>query len=69
MRTWSVQDVHDWLVREGFSREAQAFKEQEIDGACLLLMKRMDVLTGLGIKLGPAVKIHSRILRFQESSI
>lgn len=31
---------------------------QEIDGKSLLLMTRNDVLTGLSIKLGPALKIY-----------
>ncbi|KAF6769208.1 hypothetical protein AHF37_11989 [Paragonimus kellicotti] len=65
VRAWSVDHVRDWLLEEGFSREAEAFSQQEIDGACLLLMKRMDVLTELGIKLGPAVKIYERIKRLQ----
>ncbi|KAA3682197.1 uncharacterized protein DEA37_0000676 [Paragonimus westermani] len=65
VRAWSVDNVRDWLLEEGFSREAEAFSQQEIDGACLLLMKRMDVLTELGIKLGPAVKIYERIKRLQ----
>uniref|UniRef100_A0A3Q0KMT0 Phd finger protein, putative n=1 Tax=Schistosoma mansoni TaxID=6183 RepID=A0A3Q0KMT0_SCHMA len=62
---WSVDHVQQWLLEEGFPREAEAFYQQEIDGTCLLLMKRMDVLTELGIKLGPAVKIYERIKRFQ----
>lgn len=32
--------------------------QQEIDGKSLLLMTRNDVLTGLSIKLGPALKIY-----------
>ncbi|TGZ63717.1 hypothetical protein CRM22_006765 [Opisthorchis felineus] len=65
VRAWSVEHVREWLLEEGFPREAEAFCQQEIDGACLLLMKRMDVLTELGIKLGPAVKIYERIKRLQ----
>lgn len=34
------------------------FNWQEIDGKSLLLMTRNDVLTGLSIKLGPALKIY-----------
>lgn len=33
---------------------------QEIDGKSLLLMQRNDVLTGLSIRLGPALKIYER---------
>ena len=38
---------------------------QEIDGKSLLLMKRSDVLTGMSIKLGPALKIHRHVQRLQ----
>ncbi|VDQ01568.1 unnamed protein product [Trichobilharzia regenti] len=65
VNAWTVEHVQQWLLDEGFPREAEAFYQQEIDGTCLLLMKRMDVLTELGIKLGPAVKIYERIKRFQ----
>lgn len=47
---------------------------QEIDGKSLLLMQRSDVLTGLSIRLGPALKIyehHVKVLQrshFQEHS-
>lgn len=34
------------------------FPLQEIDGKSLLLMQRTDVLTGLSIRLGPALKIY-----------
>lgn len=39
---------------------------QEIDGASLLLLKRADVLSTLGLKLGPAVKIFRHISNLQE---
>ena len=42
---------------------------QEIDGKSLLLMKRSDVLTGLSIKLGPALKIHSHVARLQAEAM
>ena len=38
---------------------------QEIDGKSLLLMKRSDVLTGLSLKLGPALKIYAHVQRLQ----
>jgi hypothetical protein len=36
---------------------------QEIDGKSLLLMQRSDVLTGLSIRLGPALKIYERHIK------
>lgn len=58
--------MSDWLLEQGnFEKEADAFRQQDIDGACLMLLKRMSVLTDVGIKLGPAVKIFDRIKRLQ----
>lgn len=55
---WAVTDVVDYFKAAGFEEQANAFKDQEIDGKSLLLMTRNDVLTGLSIKLGPALKIY-----------
>ncbi|KAL8211751.1 UNVERIFIED_CONTAM: hypothetical protein K2H54_015331 [Gekko kuhli] len=55
---WTVTDVVDYFTEAGFAEQASAFQEQEIDGKSLLLMQRTDVLTGLSIRLGPALKIY-----------
>ncbi|XP_020786981.1 sterile alpha motif domain-containing protein 1 [Boleophthalmus pectinirostris] len=55
---WSVSDVVSYFSAAGFPEQAAAFRTQEIDGKSLLLMQRSDVLTGLSIKLGPALKIY-----------
>uniref|UniRef100_A0A8C8RLA6 SAM domain-containing protein n=1 Tax=Pelusios castaneus TaxID=367368 RepID=A0A8C8RLA6_9SAUR len=55
---WTVMDVVDYFTAAGFAEQALAFQEQEIDGKSLLLMQRTDVLTGLSIRLGPALKIY-----------
>lgn len=62
---WSISDVVDFFTSAGFSEQAEAFRDQEIDGKSLLLMKRSDVLTGLSIKLGPALKIHRHVQKLQ----
>lgn len=41
-----------FLILLGFPDLSNLFKEQEIDGPSLLLLRREDVLTGLGLKLG-----------------
>ncbi|XP_041359765.1 histone acetyltransferase KAT6B-like [Gigantopelta aegis] len=58
---WSIDDVVTFFKSVGFDEQAEAFREQEIDGKSLLLMKRSDVLTGLSIKLGPALKIYVHV--------
>uniref|UniRef100_W5MP48 Sterile alpha motif domain containing 13 n=1 Tax=Lepisosteus oculatus TaxID=7918 RepID=W5MP48_LEPOC len=55
---WAVSDVVNYFKAAGFEEQAIAFQDQEIDGKSLLLMTRNDVLTGLSIKLGPALKIY-----------
>ncbi|XP_051967294.1 sterile alpha motif domain-containing protein 13-like [Xyrauchen texanus] len=55
---WAVTDVVNYFKATGFEEQANAFQDQEIDGKSLLLMTRNDVLTGLSIKLGPALKIY-----------
>ncbi|KAG7460280.1 hypothetical protein MATL_G00219660 [Megalops atlanticus] len=55
---WTVTDVASYFTAAGFPEQAVAFRTQEIDGKSLLLMQRSDVLTGLSIRLGPALKIY-----------
>ncbi|XP_056671398.1 sterile alpha motif domain-containing protein 13 isoform X3 [Monodelphis domestica] len=55
---WEVIDVVNYFRAVGFAEQSIAFQEQEIDGKSLLLMTRNDVLTGLSLKLGPALKIY-----------
>ncbi|KAM3864429.1 sterile alpha motif domain containing 1a [Diretmus argenteus] len=57
---WSVADVASYFSAAGFPEQAVAFRAQEIDGKSLLLMQRSDVLTGMSIRLGPALKIYER---------
>ncbi|KAJ8305725.1 hypothetical protein KUTeg_016270 [Tegillarca granosa] len=66
---WNVTDVVNFFSKVGFKEQAESFKEQEIDGQSLLLMKRMDVLTGLNIKLGPALKIYQHVMKLQTAGI
>ena len=38
---------------------------QEIDGSSLLLLHRQDVIGGLGLKLGPALKVFNQVKKLQ----
>ncbi|KAM7393934.1 hypothetical protein PAMP_020768 [Pampus punctatissimus] len=60
---WTVSDVVRYFTAAGFPEQAAAFRTQEIDGKSLLLMQRNDVLTGLSIRLGPALKIYERHIK------
>ena len=41
------------------------FCSQEIDGSSLLLLRRQDVIGGLGLKLGPALKVFNQVRKLQ----
>ncbi|GLH08220.1 Supporter of activation of yellow protein [Gryllus bimaculatus] len=62
---WTVDEVSRYLANQGYPEEAAIFKLNEIDGASLLLMKRSDVLLGLQLKLGPALKLYGQVKRLQ----
>lgn len=64
---WSIDDVFHYFTDVGFGLHAAVFREQEIDGQSLLLMKRNDVITGLALRLGPALKIFAHVQRLQGS--
>jgi len=42
-----------------------SFTFQEIDGHALLMMSRKDVVCGLNLLLGPALKIYRHVLKLQ----
>ncbi|XP_068677105.1 histone acetyltransferase KAT6A-like [Montipora foliosa] len=65
---WTVTEVVSFFSSLGFPEEAKSFQNQEIDGKALLLMSRNDVLTGMSIKLGPALKIYVHIARLQSQN-
>ncbi|XP_055042220.1 sterile alpha motif domain containing 1a isoform X2 [Misgurnus anguillicaudatus] len=65
---WTVADVVSYITSVGFPEQAAAFKTQEIDGKSLLLMQRSDVLTGLSIRLGPALKIYENHVKVLQRS-
>jgi zinc finger protein ubi-d4 len=65
LQNWSVDDVYDYFLKF-FPEYAKMFRDQEIDGAVLLLMRRSDVLKGFKhIKLGPAINIYRHIVMLQ----
>lgn len=54
-----------FLVSISVEKFQKFFFFQEIDGHSLLLMKRIDVLTSLNLKLGPALKIYRHVVKLQ----
>lgn len=68
-KDWTMEDVEKFLISINFPEQGKIFREQEIDGKSLLLMKRSDVLTGMSLRLGPALKIYNHIKRLQTGTI
>uniref|UniRef100_T1KCK1 SAM domain-containing protein n=2 Tax=Tetranychus urticae TaxID=32264 RepID=T1KCK1_TETUR len=59
---WNVQDVYDFVRNlPGCQEYADEFKSQEIDGQALMLLKEDHLMSAMSMKLGPALKICSRI--------
>ena len=65
---WTFNDVYDYFHKY-FANDALIFKEQEIDGTCIMVMKRSDVIPGFQngtkLKLGTLLKMYNHILSFQ----
>lgn len=61
-RSWSPEELFQYLRTKGFADEdARVFVDQDIDGRAALLLKRQDVISSLGLKLGPAIKLFRQI--------
>nr|XP_039254228.1 polyhomeotic-like protein 3 [Styela clava] len=64
---WTVDNVCDYISSlpdsESFAKD---FRNQEIDGSALLLIKEDHLIGSLNIKLGPALKLCSHINKLQE---
>ena len=62
MLKWSVTEVCDFIKNlPGCSDYAEDFMMQEIDGQALLLLKENHLVSAMGMKLGPALKIVNKI--------
>lgn len=59
---WSVDEVCDYIRSlAGYSDYAEDFSVHEIDGQALVLLNENHLVQTMGIKLGPALKIMSKI--------
>lgn len=62
MLKWSVAQVCDFIKNlPGCTDYAEDFRLQEIDGQALLLLKENHLVSAMGMKLGPALKIVNKI--------
>lgn len=58
---WTVEQIMEYFDNKGFKMVSEVFKEQDIDGTALLMLTRSDVLMGLNLKLGPALKVYKQV--------
>ncbi|XP_030393573.1 sterile alpha motif domain-containing protein 11 isoform X4 [Gopherus evgoodei] len=61
---WTVEDVCNFVGSlSGCAEYTQVFREQAIDGETLPLLTEEHLLTNMGLKLGPALKIRSQVAK------
>ena len=66
---WSVSEVVEFVKSlPGCSEYAEDFAVQEIDGQALLLLKEDHLMSAIGMKLGPALKLCAKIEGIRSSS-
>lgn len=59
---WGVSEVVDFVKSlPGCTEYAGDFAEHEIDGQALLLLKEDHLMSAMNMKLGPALKLCSKI--------
>lgn len=63
--TWSVEQVSMFIKKVGFAGYSCVFKDNDVDGEALLLLREEHILNTLGIKLGPALKLFKLIKKLQ----
>ncbi|CAM9502325.1 unnamed protein product [Lampetra planeri] len=64
MRAWSVDNVCTFVAAmPGCAESAQAFRHHAIDGETLPLLTETHLLSTLGLRLGPALKILTQVAR------
>ncbi|KRZ08552.1 Atherin [Trichinella zimbabwensis] len=61
VQAWSVVQVRQFIEKLGFSKEAEHFEREDIDGCALFLLEKNDYLHNLQLNAGPALKIYRRI--------
>ena len=58
---WSVDEVCVFIKKLGFGGYSCFFKENEVDGEALMLMREEHLLNTFRLKLGPALKLYKLI--------
>lgn len=65
VKKWDVDEVYTYFLGITSPEYAQKFRDHQIDGDALLLIKRKDVIDRFTLKLGPALRLYSHIASLQ----
>ncbi|XP_059489150.1 polyhomeotic-like protein 1 isoform X2 [Neocloeon triangulifer] len=67
---WTVKEVCDFIqVLPGCAEYVEDFSMQEIDGQALLLLRADHLMSAMGMKLGPALKICAKIQQLKNGIV
>ena len=64
-REWDIEEVAEFLNRQGFGQYIQQFHDGEVDGESMFLLKEHHLVERFGLKLGPALKLLDTISRLR----
>lgn len=65
VKKWDCDEVYTYFLGITKPEYAEIFREHQIDGDALLLIKRADVIRRFNLKLGPALRLYSYIVALQ----
>lgn len=65
VKKWDCDEVYTFFLGTMTAEYAQLFRDNQIDGDALLLIKREDVLNRFNLKLGPALRLYAHIVALQ----
>lgn len=63
---WTVAEVRQFLADNDCAAHSDCFKKHLVDGPKLLKMSKDDIITVLGMKVGPALKIFDLITQLKD---
>lgn len=63
---WTVSEVCQFLMDRDCAVHCECFKQHKVDGQKFLKMSKDDIITVLGMKVGPALKIFDLITQLKD---
>lgn len=63
---WTVSEVCQFLVDHDCAAHCECFRRHQVNGKRFLKMSKDDIITVLGMKVGPALKIFDLITQLKD---